>query len=127
VSAPVTIVVVDDEAVIVEILQVALEDGGYAVVSGGTGEAGLRLLESEPSSFRALVTDVDMGAGKLTGWDLAKRARELNPDVAIVYMTGGSAHDWPSLGVPGSVLIPKPFAPAQVVTAVSQLLNAQLA
>jgi hypothetical protein len=38
-------------------------------------------------------------------------------------MTGASAHDWGSKGVPNSVLLTKPFANAQVVTAVSQLLN----
>jgi hypothetical protein len=42
----------------------------------------------------------------------------------VVYMTGASADDWGSKGVPNSVLINKPFAPVQVVTAVSQLLNA---
>jgi len=41
----------------------------------------------------------------------------------VVYVTGGEGHDWSSLGVPNSVLITKPFAPAQVLTAVSQLLN----
>jgi hypothetical protein len=40
-----------------------------------------------------------------------------------VYMTGGNKHEWPSQGVPNSILIEKPFAPAQIVTAVSQVLN----
>ena len=39
-------------------------------------------------------------------------------------MTGASAHDWGSKGVPNSQLTPKPFAIAQVVTAVAQLINA---
>ena len=38
-------------------------------------------------------------------------------------MTGAGAEQWPSHGVLNSVLLSKPFAPAQVVTAVSQLLN----
>lgn len=38
-------------------------------------------------------------------------------------MTGAGANDWPSHGVPKSVLLNKPFAPAQIVTAVAQLLN----
>jgi hypothetical protein len=41
----------------------------------------------------------------------------------VIYITGADGHDWASLGVPNSVLIGKPFAPAQVLTAVSQLLN----
>jgi hypothetical protein len=38
-------------------------------------------------------------------------------------MTGAAAEQWTSQGVPNSLLLNKPFAPAQVVTAVSQLLN----
>jgi len=39
-------------------------------------------------------------------------------------MTGAAADDWGSEGVPNSILLKKPFAPAQLVTAVSQLVNA---
>jgi hypothetical protein len=39
-------------------------------------------------------------------------------------MTGTAAEDWARFGVPNSILLAKPFAPAQLVTAVSQLLNA---
>jgi hypothetical protein len=38
-------------------------------------------------------------------------------------MTGDSAAEWASHGVPKSILLTKPFAPAQLLTAVSQLLN----
>ena len=41
----------------------------------------------------------------------------------VVYMTGAAADEWASQGVPNSILLQKPFAPAQLVTAVSQLLN----
>ena len=53
----------------------------------------------------------------------AKRARELNPATAVIYMTGERGGDWAANGVPNSILLTKPFAPAQAVTAVSQLLN----
>ena len=41
----------------------------------------------------------------------------------VVYMTGGSGHDWEAEGVPNSILVPKPFAPAQIISAVTTLLN----
>ena len=59
----------------------------------------------------------------MTGWEVAKQAREIDPAFPIVYMTGAAADDWASHGVPNSILLVKPFAPAQLVTAVSQLLN----
>lgn len=68
------------------------------------------------------ITDINFGASA-TGWDVARHARELKPDMPVIYMTGAEGHDWASLGVPNSVLVPKPFAPAQVITAVAQLLN----
>jgi len=38
--------------------------------------------------------------------------------------TGAAGSEWASQGVPNSILLTKPFAPAQLITAVSQLLNA---
>ena len=40
----------------------------------------------------------------------------------VVYVTGGAGADWASKGVPNSVLVPKPFAPAQVIAAIAQLI-----
>ena len=100
----------------------ALEEGGFQTEITASGEEAITLLNSDAAKYRALLTDIHL-SGKLTGWDVAKRAREINPEIPIVYMTGAAADDWPSHGVPNSVLLNKPFAPAQVVTAVSQLLN----
>jgi DNA-binding response OmpR family regulator len=61
--------------------------------------------------------------GATSGWDLAHMARERAPDLPVIYMTGRSADDWAKLGVPSSILLAKPFAPAQLVTAASRLLN----
>jgi two-component system, cell cycle response regulator CpdR len=45
----------------------------------------------------------------------------------VVYISGDSAHDWTSRGVPRSMLVQKPLAPAQLITAVATLINAQTA
>ena len=42
----------------------------------------------------------------------------------VIYITSSDGADWASKGVPNSVLLAKPFALAQLVTAISQLLNA---
>ena len=59
----------------------------------------------------------------MDGWEVARHARELDPEFPIVYMTGIRKDEWGSRGVPNSILMTKPFAPAQLVTALSQLLN----
>ena len=80
------------------------------------------MLDSADGKYRALVTDINLGRDKLNGWDVARHAREIDPGFPVIYMSGDSAEDWASKGVPNSVMLSKPFAPAQLVTAVSQLL-----
>ncbi|MGE5500489.1 MAG: response regulator, partial [Ignavibacteriales bacterium] len=70
----------------------------------------------------ALVTDVNLGRGE-SGWDVARHGRELVAGLPVVYVSGDSGHDWQARGVPGSILVQKPFAPAQIVTAVATVLN----
>jgi DNA-binding response OmpR family regulator len=123
VETEITILVVEDEPVIQEIVEEALVDGGFAVVKASTPDAAFGLIDASDASFRALTTDINLGRGLPTGWDIAKRAREINAELPIVYMTGDSGGEWASHGVPNSVLLMKPFAPAQLTTAVAQLLN----
>jgi DNA-binding response OmpR family regulator len=80
------------------------------------------LLEGKPVRYRALVTDINL-LDRIDGWEVAKQAREIDPAFPIIYMTGAGADQWASQGVPNSILLTKPFAPAQLVIAVSQLLN----
>ncbi len=121
--ATTAIFVVEDEPLIQEILQIVLEDSGFEVNMACSSVEAIATLEAQPSKFQALITDVNLSRSELTGWHVAKRARELKPDLPVVYMTGDSAHEWASVGVPNSVLLMKPFMPSQLVTAVSQLLN----
>jgi CheY-like chemotaxis protein len=117
------ILVVDDEVVIGELLRVALEDDGYAVAQAESGEEALKLLKKQ-KDVRGILTDVRLGGKKaMTGWDVARHAHELIPDIAVVYMSGDSAVDWAALGVPKSVMVVKPFAMSQISTALATLLN----
>ena len=80
------------------------------------------MLKGRTGNYRALVTDISL-RGRIDGWEVAQQAREIDPQFPVVYMSGASAVDWPSKGVPNSIMLAKPFAPAQLVTAVSNLLN----
>lgn len=116
-NAPLVLYAEDDPAVL-DLGVAALEDGGFRVEAVHTGADAIRELEKPDTTIRALVTDIDLPGGA-TGWDVAKRARELFPDLAVIYVSGGSSHEWASKGVPGSVMLTKPFALAQLVVAVS--------
>ena len=118
----VILVIEDDEAVQV-IVEEALIEGGFEPAIAASGEEAVTLLKGGLIKYRALVTDINL-VGSMDGWEVARHAREIDPEFPVVYMTGASADDYGSHGVPDSIVLTKPFAPAQLVTAVSQLLNA---
>jgi two-component system cell cycle response regulator CpdR len=116
-----TILLVEDEDLLREMLEDALVEAGYRVLSAASGEAAAHLLVGTPLP-RALVTDVNLGRARLDGWALARLAREHDPSCGILYVSGDSAHRWASNGVPRGVILPRPFAPGQLVKALSDLL-----
>ncbi|MBB4363527.1 DNA-binding response OmpR family regulator [Bradyrhizobium sp. CIR18] len=121
-SDAVRVLVVEDEALIASFVEDALSDGGFEACSVHSGEEAMSTFRDGRERCRALLTDVNLGDG-ISGWELARQIREITPGFPVVYMTSASAPDWKSKGVDGSVLIQKPFAPAQLAAAVSQLLD----
>lgn len=116
------ILVVEDDQLIQSLVAEALSDGGFDTVVAASGEEALTLLQGDKGKYRALVTDINL-TGKMDGWEVAQHAREIEPGFPVVYMSGAAAADWTSKGVPNSIMLAKPFAPAQLLTAVSNLLN----
>ena len=119
---PVILLVEDDNA-IQSMVEESLSEGGFDLAIAASGEEAVTLLRSRTTEYRALVTDINL-RGRINGWEVAKQAREINPVFPVVYMTGSAVDEWAANGVPNSLLLAKPFAPAQLLTAVSQLLNA---
>jgi DNA-binding NtrC family response regulator len=121
-AIPVILVIEDDET-IQSVVEDALTEGGFEPAIAPSGEEAVTLLKGRIGKYRALVTDITL-RGTVNGWEVAQQAREIDPEFPVVYMSGKSAADWPSKGVPNSIMLEKPFAPAQLVTAVANLLNA---
>lgn len=117
------ILVVDDELLIREIVVDALEEAGFSVLTADNGPQAAETFAQNSAQIRGLVTDVNLGEG-LDGWEVARTAREQASDLPVVYVSGASGHQWASRGVPNSLLVTKPFAPAQIVVALSSLLVA---
>ena len=116
------LLLVEDEAILRLDLEEVLEGAGFTLVSLHSATTGIGEIEKDCTRFGGLVTDIDLGNGP-SGWDIARRARELCPSIPVVYMSGASAADWAAQGVPKSIMLTKPFAPAQLITAVSTLMN----
>jgi len=116
--------VVEDDQLVQAMVGEALGEGGFETTITPSGEEAIALLRENTANYRAIVTDINL-LGKVDGWEVARAARELDPALPVIYMTGTDGEEWPSRGVPHSVLLLKPFAPAQIVTAVAGLLNAR--
>ena len=116
------ILVADDDAMVRFILTDELELAGCTVTDAVDGEAALTIL-SGGAEFDLLVTDIRMP--KLDGWTLAEQARQLRPNLPVLYVTGWSDVD--PRAVPGSEVLSKPFRPAQLVMAAARLLQSGVA
>jgi len=116
------ILIIEDDYAIQGIIDDALTEGGFVTDILSSGEEALTLFRGGLKNYKVLVTDVAL-KGRLSGWEVAAQIREVDPGFPVIYMSGVHADEWASKGVPNSIMLPKPFAPAQLVTAVSQLLN----
>ena len=115
------VLVIEDDHLIQTMVEEALADGGFESAITASGEEAITLLR-DGSQYRAVVTDINL-TGRLDGWEVARAARKTDRTMPVIYMTGTHGEEWASMGVPNSVILAKPFAPAQLVTAISNLLN----
>lgn len=116
------ILLLEDEPLVLLVAQDALEAGGFRVIPTQAGAEALAVLDARIEELSGFITDVRLPGP--SGWDIARHARELKGDLPVVYTTGDSAADWPAQGVPNSVVVQKPYAAAQLLTAISTLLTA---
>jgi CheY-like chemotaxis protein len=123
-TSSVLVCLVEDDLLAQNLLRGALEKEGYEVVVANTGGEAIALLDRVRKKLGALITDVELLPGTLTGWDVGRHARDTFPKLPVIYITGACGRDWRSKGVPRSVLLEKPFASAKFLTAVSRLVAA---
>ena len=104
-----TVLVVEDEPVIRDLIVEVLEELGYRALEAADGPSGLRILQSR-KRIDLLVTDV--GLPGLNGRQLADQGREKRPDLKVLFITGYAENATVANGFldPGMEMITKPFA-----------------
>jgi len=98
-----------------------LEEAGWAVLEASTGEGAVEQLRNG-FDIDLLVTDIQL-AGQLSGWDVAKAAREVRPDFPVIYTSGNPCN--PSRQVQGGVFLSKPCNSFQVIEAGQKLITSR--
>jgi len=121
------ILVVDDEALVREVLAEQLEDSGYSVLVAANGTEALALLAAG-EAVDALVTDLSMPG--MDGLAVIRAAQERRPGLPAVLLTG-YAGDGAALAVGGAIsgafsLLRKPVTGVQLVDRVRALLVARI-
>jgi len=112
-----TLLVVDDDADLLESTAAQLRGLGYRVLTAGDGAAALAQLAREPG-IRLLYTDVRM-PGALDGIGLAREALARRPDLALLF-TSGEARE---VLDPAAELLPKPVPLPRLAQAIRRLLH----
>ena len=122
-TQPRRVLVVDDEADVCDLLHQILEEAGYQPVCAQGDTAAYEALDREGRSLAAVVVDINLGQGT-TGYDVARHARRVIPGVPVIYITGGYARSIETHGVPGGVLVAKPFDRELMLDTLSERLGA---
>jgi len=117
------ILLVEDEPLIRVIVADELSFQGFEVCEAETGDQAAALIESPPTAFNLLITDIHM-PGQLSGIDVARLLRRRYPSVPIIYTSGRPdvLNALRPLG-PKEALVPKPFTPSELMPIVHQLLE----
>jgi CheY-like chemotaxis protein len=110
-TEPIRVLLVEDEYLISEWVAESLAEQGFAVCTATNGMDALKYLASVPVDI--LFTDINL-AGSMDGTMLARRARELLPDLPVVYASGRVNILEPQVRVPGSTFVPKPYVPSLI-------------
>jgi PAS domain S-box-containing protein len=118
------VLLVEDEALVREVVQEMLESSGYSVEAASTPGEAIGRVSDDPTQFDLLVTDVVMP--EMNGRDLAERLTALDPSLRVLYTTGyaGKAlDDRVALGSEAAVL-QKPFSHDDLARKVREVLDA---
>ena len=118
---PSLIYVVDDEALLLEMAEGALQSEGYALKKFQDPEAAFRAFTSEPSKPALLVTDYAMSP--INGFELSARCKSAHPSLKILMVSGTVDSAFVDQArVQVDHFIPKPYEPGHFARTVRSLL-----
>lgn len=113
------VLLVEDEVLISMMIEDAMIARGFEVLTATNAGDALQVL-SDGTPVDVLFTDINI-EGDMDGTVLAHRAREIRPELAVLYASGTLKSIVNA--VPGSTFLPKPYAPGDVCAMVAQLTS----
>ena len=113
------IVVVEDEAIVRNIMRRALARDQHIVREAATGSEAMRICQED--GIDLLICDI--GLPETNGYEIALKCRQSCPDCGVILMSGHLPDELERRKVPGDVeYLQKPFTPQQLLAAVNAIL-----
>jgi CheY-like chemotaxis protein len=112
-----TILVVDDESSLREIIVRSLQTEGYRVIEAGDGQQALALLDQDELDIALVITDIRMP--RMDGYELAERITVRPSPLPIIFISG---YDQGGISLPGSIFA-KPFSMDALLQEMRRLLG----
>jgi DNA-binding NtrC family response regulator len=118
-----TVLVVEDEEFVRELVCSHLSEQGYNVMCALDGFEALRKAKEHDGRIHLLVTDVIMP--HMNGPELAAKLTAIRPDMKVLYVSGYSSNDMGSQGVldPNVDLLQKPFTPQTLARKIREVID----
>jgi CheY-like chemotaxis protein len=108
------VLVVEDDHAVCALISDVLEDAGLETLCVGSDREAYAIIPTVPT-IQALIVDVNLGPGT-TGFDVARLARQVIPDLPVIYVSGEASLDsFKAFAVPDSDFLEKPFAPGELL------------
>ena len=117
-----TILVVEDEAALLQVTHQSLEAVGYVILAAQSPAEAIRISESHPGPIHLMVTDVIMPG--MNGAQLATHLSVPRPEMKVLYVSGYTDDTIVRHGVlePGLAFLQKPFSPKTLARKVGEVL-----
>ena len=118
-----TVLVVEDEEIVRELVCQVLSDRGYNVLCAPNGSAAMRMSAEYMAEIKLLITDVVMP--EMGGMELARKLSAERPSIKVLYVSGYSESDISEQGVLEAELefLEKPFTPQVLIRKVREVLS----
>jgi two-component system, response regulator PdtaR len=118
-ATPVSVLVVEDEVLISNLVADVLSASGFLVYEVTTADEALEYIDSG-AAIDVLFTDINLPGG-MNGAELATRARQMRPEMPIVYASGRYKLSEIAPLVPRSLFMAKPYDPNDVCALLTRL------
>jgi CheY-like chemotaxis protein len=112
-----TVLVVEDDASVRRLAESILSRSGYSVLIASECEEAMDCLARHPGGIDLLLTDVVLPGA--SGRELVNRARDVRPNLRVLYMSGYSPEEIPG---ESEAFLPKPFSPDTLLARVRSRL-----